>query len=307
MTSPSVFGINLNSIHYQRQGNKFVAANNDAYFWCTEFAYGRAMEKGLFQNNQGIGARISGHAGFWDDNVGASNWGRQVRANSIVVWDPNQGGAGSVGHVGFVERVNSDGSFTISEANWDRAEGRFNSRTITRGSNAFNTAKFIYLSGGSTPLPPTNPFRGTEGNDRIDGNSGNNTLEGLGGNDTLYGEAGNDVVLGGAGNDYLDGYASYRNTEFDTLTGGSGVDTFALGNTRQGAFYQGEGHAVITDYSFRDDYIQLRGSASGYRLAVSGSDTLIYLNNSNDLIGIVKGVTDMSLTARPGRVDFTFV
>ncbi|MCC3426806.1 MAG: peptidoglycan DD-metalloendopeptidase family protein [Microcoleus sp. PH2017_01_SCD_O_A] len=158
-------------------------------------------------------------------------------------------------------------------------------------------------NGGGVPV---NTKRGTEGDDRISGGAGNDTLIGLGGNDSLYGEAGNDSLIGGNGNDYLDGYASYVSREFDTLTGGAGADTFVLGNARQGVFYQGDGNAIITDYSTRDDYIQLKGSANDYQLIRQGSDTIISLKNA-DRIGIVQGVTDLSLTARTGRVDFKFV
>lgn len=162
--TPSTFGINLNSIYYNRNGNKFVASNGTGgtYLWCTDFAFGRALEKGLIQNYSGLGGQISGNAGAWDDQAGS--WGRQARANSFVVWDPNQGGAGSVGHVGFVEQVNADGSFVISEANFAQARMSFNSRTISPGTPAFNTAKFVYLSGApqsnSNVGSGISPFRG---------------------------------------------------------------------------------------------------------------------------------------------------
>jgi len=162
-SSPSEFQINLNSANYSRSGNKFVASNGTGgtYLWCTDFAFGRALEKGLLQNYSGLGAQISGHAGAWDDQAGS--WGRQALANSFVVWDPNQGDAGSVGHVGFVERVNANGSFVISEANFGSAKMSFNSRTINPGTNAFNSAKFVYLSGNPTENPITQGtlFRGT--------------------------------------------------------------------------------------------------------------------------------------------------
>ena len=167
-SSPSEFQINLNSANYSRSGNKFVASNGTGgtYLWCTDFAFGRALEKGLLQNYSGLGGKISGNAGVWDDQAGS--WGRQAQANSLIVWDPNQGGAGSVGHVGFVERVNANGSFVISEANFGSARMSFNSRTINPGTSAFNSAKFVYLSGNQTQNPITeNPitqgtlFRGT--------------------------------------------------------------------------------------------------------------------------------------------------
>lgn len=140
-SAPSTFGINLSSNFYtQSGGNVFRFGQLDQ---CTEFAFGRALERGLINTRSGVGAKIRGNAGQWDDQAGS--WNRTARSNSFVVWDPNQGGAGSVGHVGFVERVNSNGSFVISEFNWNYGDGKFNSRTITVGSNAFKTAKFIHL------------------------------------------------------------------------------------------------------------------------------------------------------------------
>lgn len=163
--------------------------------------------------------------------------------------------------------------------------------------------------GGGTSNQPT------PGDDIITGNSSNNNLTGLGGNDkiygqdgndTLYGEGGNDYLNGGAGNDYLDGYASFNSPDFDTLEGGAGADTFVLGNTRQGMFYQGNGQATIADYNFRDDYIQLRGNSSQYRLTRQGNDTLIQ-TTGGDTLALVKNVTDLSFNVTPSRRDFQFV
>lgn len=142
-SDPSDFNINLNSDYYN-DGNKFVRINDTGgtKLWCTDFAFGRALEKRLVQNNRGLGGRISGPAGAWDDEAGS--WRRQARANSFIVWDPNQGGAGSVGHVGFVERVNANGSFVISESNFALPMS-LSWRTINRGTSAFNSAKFVYL------------------------------------------------------------------------------------------------------------------------------------------------------------------
>ncbi|MCC3415739.1 MULTISPECIES: CHAP domain-containing protein [unclassified Microcoleus] len=183
--SPSDFQINLNSANYSRSGNKFVASNGTGgtYLWCTDFAFGRALEKGLLQNYSGLGGRISGHAGAWDDQAGS--WGRQARANSFVVWDPNQGGAGNVGHVGFVERVNANGSFLISEANFGTAKMSFTSRTINPGTNAFNSAKFVYLSGNQTQPDPVKPGTGTLFRGTVDGQL--NVRSGPGTNNSIVG------------------------------------------------------------------------------------------------------------------------
>ncbi|MEG4838074.1 peptidoglycan DD-metalloendopeptidase family protein [Microcoleus sp. B9-D4] len=164
--------------------------------------------------------------------------------------------------------------------------------------------------GGSNPKPPT------PGDDIITGNSASNNLTGLGGNDkiygqdgndTLYGEAGNDYLNGGPGNDYLDGYASFNRADFDTLEGGTGADTFVLGNTRQGMFYQGNGQATIADYNFRDDYIQLRGNASQYRLTRQGNNDMLIQTTGGDTLALVKNVTDLSFNVTSSRRDFKFV
>ncbi|QIR38854.1 BPSL0067 family protein [Tolypothrix sp. PCC 7910] len=153
LASPSDFGINLNSNSYTKAGGNIF--RYDVLDQCTEFAYGRALEKGLINPNSGVGAKIRGNAGLWDDQAGS--WSNQAKANSFVVWDANQGGAGSVGHVAFVERVNANGSFVISEFNWNYGDGKFNSRTINPGTSAFNTAKFIHLD--STIIANSNEAR----------------------------------------------------------------------------------------------------------------------------------------------------
>ena len=311
MPSPSDFGINLNSSNYTNSTvNPFAAVGNPSnvpanrnFLWCTEFAFGRAAEKGLINANSGLGAKIRGHAGQWDDQ--AQTWSSQPRANSFIVWDSTAPGD-LYGHVAFVERVNSNGSIDITEGNlnWN---GAFNARTLS--ASQLQGRKFIYLGGGVTP-PPAPPggtvFTGGPGNDTLNGRNTNDTLIGNAGNDTLYGEAGNDYLNGGAGNDYLDGYASFNSPDFDTLEGGLGADTFVLGNRSQGMFYLGNGQATIADYNFRDDYIQLRGNASQYRLTRQGNDTLIQ-TTGGDTLGVVKNVTDLSFNVTPSRSDFKFV
>ncbi|MGB7711742.1 MAG: peptidoglycan DD-metalloendopeptidase family protein [Microcoleus sp.] len=160
--------------------------------------------------------------------------------------------------------------------------------------------------GGTPPSSGGKVFTGGSGNDTLNGQNTNDTLIGNGGNDTLYGEAGNDYLNGGPGNDYLDGYASFNRADFDTLEGGTGADTFVLGNTRQGMFYLGDGQATIADYDFRNDYIQLRGNASQYRLINQGNDKVIQ-TTGGDTLAIVKNVPDLSFNVTSSRRDFNFV
>ena len=161
--------------------------------------------------------------------------------------------------------------------------------------------------GGTPPSSGGKVFTGGSGNDTLNGQSTNDTLIGNGGNDTLYGEAGNDYLNGGPGNDYLDAYASFNRADFDTLEGGTGADTFVLGNTRQGMFYLGDGQATIVDYNFRDDYIQLRGNASQYRLTRQGNNDMLIQTASGDPLAVVKNVPDLSFNVTSSRQDFKFV
>ena len=147
---------------------------------------------------------------------------------------------------------------------------------------------------------------GYAGNDEIWGDSGNDYINGGDGyySDSLYGWTGNDTLMGFAGDDYLDGYGN-SGTEYDTLSGGTGFDTFVLGDSWD-VYYQGAGYATITDWDWQSDYIEITGDPSQYSLGYSdwsGSyalDTEIYFGN--DLIGIVQDTTNVDLAR-----DFIFV
>jgi Ca2+-binding RTX toxin-like protein len=163
-----------------------------------------------------------------------------------------------------------------------------NDNIYARSSDLISNNDVIYLYGG---------------NDTASGNAGNDIIYGGDGNDYLNGNGGNDTLYGGNGSDILNGYGS--GTEYDSLYGGSGVDTFVLGS-RYGVHYQGNGYATIRDWNYVDDYIQVRGSASQYRLVFgnwtgsSTRDTAIYYGN--DLIGLVQDSTNVSFAR-----DFKFV
>lgn len=144
-------GVNPQSSSYQSGGNKFAAANGTGgtYLWCTDYAFGRALEKGLIQGSSGIGGAIRGNAGDWDNNARSAGYADRVqfqpRANSFIIWEAYTADAGSVGHVGFVEAVYSDGSFLVSESNWGNPAMSFHLRHVRPGTPAYSNAKFIYL------------------------------------------------------------------------------------------------------------------------------------------------------------------
>ncbi|WP_088889528.1 calcium-binding protein [Leptolyngbya ohadii] len=137
--------------------------------------------------------------------------------------------------------------------------------------------------------------RSTDPNDiiRIDGTTGNDTLVGTDWNDQLNGF----------------GYSDSTSPQFDILTGGGGSDVFVLGGSSYVAYVEeGDGYAVITDWTPGEDRIQVKEAVSGesYSLefkSVSGigsaaQDTEIYFTNASgnrDRIGIVRDTTNVSL------------
>ncbi len=203
----------------------------------------------------------------------------------------------------------------------DNEDYRGPNRLEARGNNGND---FIWGNGGNDLIfggNGTDTLKGYDGDDIIFGENGNDELEGELGNDSLYGGSGNDKIFGNEGNDYLEGgfgndnlvggdgndrlngYGVIRNndTQFDTLFGGAGADTFVLG-ADIGSYYDetGDGYAVIKDFDFReDDKIEVSGAANRYQLeakSVSGIgsaalDTEIYYlhtDGSRDRIGIIE-------------------
>ena len=96
-TVPSIaqLGIDLNGAYYRASGNQIIAGNELIRgvhpFECVEFVYGRAIERGLFKNSQGIGMVLNGDAHTWDDRIANSSYrsrlSQKVRVNSVVVWE----------------------------------------------------------------------------------------------------------------------------------------------------------------------------------------------------------------------------
>ncbi len=147
--------------------------------------------------------------------------------------------------------------------------------------------------------------QGTENSDFIVGDNKNNQLSGNGGDDTLIGLFGNDTLDGGSGNDTLTGAdPDVENTvkrEKDVLTGGTGTDTYILGN-ESGSFYDDFGKkdfAKITDFSF-GEIIQL-GDGETYNVEQknNGFNIFVVEDFGRDLIGKVtfsSGITSAKST-----------
>ncbi|NEO79650.1 calcium-binding protein [Moorena sp. SIO4G3] len=148
---------------------------------------------------------------------------------------------------------------------------------------------------------------GEAGTDALLGDTGNDILDGGSDNDYLYGGFGNDTLTGGSGNDSLQGYEGSSSGEQDILTGGTGADTFALGNNAFGTkvAYIGDGnsgYATITDFDgTQSDKVQLGGGISDYTVnysnfsGTSALDTALYYQG--DLIAVFQDNTSFSLSS----------
>jgi surface antigen/LysM repeat protein len=101
------------------------AGNGYAYGYCTWYAYNRRAELG-----RPIGSNW-GNASTWAAYARAAGFRVDKTPEPGAVFQTTAGWSGA-GHVGIVERVNSDGSFLTSEMNyggWNRISGR----TISAG------------------------------------------------------------------------------------------------------------------------------------------------------------------------------
>lgn len=114
LSSRSSFSFGSNSVLY--------AGNRYAFGYCTYYAYNKRAAAG-----RTIGSN-------WGN---ATTWGSLARASGFVVDKTpragdvfqTSGGWGGYGHVGYVERVNDDGSIFVSEMNY-AGWNRISSRTI---------------------------------------------------------------------------------------------------------------------------------------------------------------------------------
>ena len=161
----ALFSLNINAENtdptdYPYQDSEKGEVDQWAFYtrYCTSYAAYRADEiLGDFHNTMTGPNEESGRFGNadnWDNN--AEDIGFTVTTTptvgSIVNWEANDGGSGSVGHVAYVESVIDTDSFTISEYNWNSGDGNYNSRTVN--ISAVNNPSFIVLSDDIPCTPP---------------------------------------------------------------------------------------------------------------------------------------------------------
>lgn len=113
---------------YTTQTYTAAPVNSSSYYvgngmWCTDYVHSRRPDVAVY-----------GNAGY--------NWIGSAQAAGKATGTQPQAGAVAVtnGHVAYVESVNPDGSYVVSEMGWNYQAGNYNQRTVQPG--AFGA--FIY-------------------------------------------------------------------------------------------------------------------------------------------------------------------
>lgn len=172
---------------------------------------------------------------------------------------------------------------------------------------------FSFSTGGGDP-GNNDLILGLDGNDTIAVGAGNDIFNGNQGNDILIGGSGNDGIFGGKGDDILigvDPISGLGSGDIDRLSGDLGNDTFVLGGTGQLFYNDGNtaspgvnDFAVIHGFTLGQDTIQLNSTVnyvldtnlfSGSTVIRVDDDGTAGLSQNDEVIGVVKGVTGLTL------------
>lgn len=143
---------------------------------------------------------------------------------------------------------------------------------------------------------------GGQGSDLLAGQLGDDQLFGDQGKDTLYGGQGSDLLMGLGGNDVLSGDQGQ-----DVLIGGDGKDLFILQPDPN--VTTPEAADVITDFNSSLDRIGLSNVLNEVGLtleAINNTDTLIRLEGSGEILGVVSNTLPNGLQTRFVNVDSVF-
>ena len=102
--------------------------NSSSYYvgngmWCTDYVHSRRPDVAVYGN--------AGYGWISSAQAAGKSTGNAPRAGAVAVTN---------GHVAYVESVNSDGSYTVSEMGWNYRAGNYNKRTVRPGT----FGQFIY-------------------------------------------------------------------------------------------------------------------------------------------------------------------
>lgn len=102
--------------------------NSSSYYvgngmWCTDWVHSKRPDVPIYSD--------AGYSWISSAQAEGKATGTSARPGAVAVTN---------GHVAYVESVNSDGSYVVSEMGWDYQAGKFNQRTVQPGT----FGQFIY-------------------------------------------------------------------------------------------------------------------------------------------------------------------
>lgn len=107
---------------YTTQSYTSAPVNSNSYYvgngmWCTDYVHAKRPDVAIY-----------GNAGY--------NWISSAQAAGKQTGSTPKAGAVAVmnGHVAYVESVNKDGSYVVSEMGWNYQAGNYNKRTVQPGT-----------------------------------------------------------------------------------------------------------------------------------------------------------------------------
>lgn len=166
-------------------------------------------------------------------------------------------------------------------------------------SGALKTGRDHYFQFGQFEANRSATFVGTRSNDVLTG-------VGVG----IVELVGVEVGVDPSGNRQ---YESFGTNEFDVLTGSPGTDNYVLGvpatsgNAVPTSLYLGNGQATIRNFDIVNDFIQLQGSSlTNYSLVPVGSNLSIQ-TRFGDVLGVIEGGSNLSLTVQGVLPNGTFL
>lgn len=118
---------------------------------CTNYVAYRMIKAGMPSARPAQLRPGKGNASYWGGSFGSLT-NRVPTVGAVAWWNANVPGAGSGGHVAYVEKVYSASDIVVSESNW---AGKFDWRRITTAANW--PSGFIHLRDSGTPPPPPPP------------------------------------------------------------------------------------------------------------------------------------------------------
>ncbi len=131
MAAVSAAGANVvaqTSTTYTTRNYSSAPVNSRSYYvgngmWCTDYVHAKRPDVAVY-----------GNAGY--------NWISAAQADGKATGSAPKAGAVAVtnGHVAYVESVNKDGSYVVSEMGWNYQAGNYNKRTVQPGT----FGQFIY-------------------------------------------------------------------------------------------------------------------------------------------------------------------